>query len=318
MRRHRLRIKLGEGVRAYYHLMSRTVNGEKWFGPREKEYLRKLIRQVAEFSGVRVVTYTVMDNHFHVLAEVPPERVVSDGEIVRRFAALYPEPTPWQPLTADALAELLAANDVRGQELREELLGRMHDVSWMMKTIKQRFAIWFNKPRERFGPVWSERFRSVLVEGDVKALRTVAAYIDLNGVRAGLADDPKDYRFCGYAEAVAGHGAAADGLSVLACGGLAGYRQSLFGIGAAPKEGKAAIDPAAAARVIDGEGGRLSMPEVLRSRCRYLSDSLVIGSRGFISEALKPLESRRKRPIRPQPMEGADWDGLNVFPKMQP
>ncbi|MFP4353208.1 MAG: hypothetical protein ACLFRP_06330 [Puniceicoccaceae bacterium] len=54
--------------------------------------------------------------------------------------------------------------------------------------------------------------------------------------------------------------------------------------------------------------------EVLRMRCRYLSDSLVIGSRNFISEALKPLKSHRKRPIRPRPMEGADWEGLNVFP----
>ena len=313
-RKHRLRIQLGEGVRAYYHLMSRTVNGEKWFGLREKEYLRQLIRQVAEFSGVRVITYAVMDNHFHVLAEVPPEREVSDGEIVRRFAVLYPEPTPWQPLTPEVLARLLSENEARGQELREELLLRMHDISWLMRTIKQRFARWFNKPRERFGPVWSERFKSVLVEGDMKTLRTVSAYIDLNGVRAGMADDPKDYRFCGYAEAVAGHAAAREGLALLACGGLAGYRQSLFGIGATPKEGKAGIDPAAAARVIDGEDGKLSMPEALRSRCRYLTGSLAIGSLSFISEALRPLESRRKRPIRPKPMEGADWDGLNVFP----
>ena len=297
--------------------MSRTVNGEKWFGLEEKEYLRKLIWQVAEFSGVRVITYAVMENHFHVLAEVPPERVVFDEEIVRRFAVLYPEATPWQPLTPDALAKLLAENEVRGQELREDLLRRMHDVSWLMKTIKQRFAIWFNKRRGRFGPVWAERFKSVLVEGDVKALRTVAAYIDLNGVRAGLADDPKDYRFCGYAEAVVGHTAAREGLALLACGGLAGYRQSLFGIGAAPKEGRTSIDPAIAARVIDEEGGKLSMPIVLRSRCRYLSGSLVIGSRSFVSEVLKPLESRRKRPIRPQPMEDGDWEGLNVFPKMR-
>ena len=70
------------------------MNGEKWFGLREKEYLRKLIWQVAEFSGVRVITYAVMDNHFHVLAEVPPERAVSDEEIVRRFAVLYPEKLP--------------------------------------------------------------------------------------------------------------------------------------------------------------------------------------------------------------------------------
>jgi hypothetical protein len=30
----------------------------------------------------------------------------------------------------------------------------------------------------------------------------VAAYIELNPVRAGLCADPKDYRYCGYAEAL--------------------------------------------------------------------------------------------------------------------
>ena len=39
----------------------------------------------------------------------------------------------------------------------------------------------------------------------------MAAYIDLNPVRAGLVEDPKNYRFCGYAEAVVGHAAARRG-----------------------------------------------------------------------------------------------------------
>jgi len=47
---------------------------------------------------------------------------------------------------------------------------------------------------------------------DGDALRTMAAYIDLNPVRAGLAKDPKDYRWCGYAEAVAGSKRARRGL----------------------------------------------------------------------------------------------------------
>ena len=40
--------------------------------------LRKLIWQVAEFSGVRIVTRAIMDNYFHVLTEVARERAVSD------------------------------------------------------------------------------------------------------------------------------------------------------------------------------------------------------------------------------------------------
>lgn len=190
---------------AYYHLMSRTVNGEAWFGNKEKEVLRKMIWQVADFSGVKVITYAVMKNHFHLLVEVPPgETVVDDAEIVRRFRRLYPEPTPWQPMRADVLERHLNDGSIEGRRLRRELTGRMHDVSWLMRTLKQRFSLWFNRSRDRFGPVWSERFKSVLVEGDRFALRTVAAYVDLNAVRSGLVRDPKDYRFCGYAEALGG------------------------------------------------------------------------------------------------------------------
>ena len=52
----------------------------------------------------------------------------------------------------------------------------------------------------------------MLVEGSDNPLQTMATYIDLNPVRAGLVDDPKDYRFCGYAEAVAGEVQARKGL----------------------------------------------------------------------------------------------------------
>ncbi len=212
----RTRKKSPAGERAYYALTSATLTGKKWFGTPEKEHLRTLIWRVSEFSGIKVITYTVMESHFSILVEVPPEREVSDEEIARRFAALYPEPTPWQPLTAETLAQLLAANDDQGQALRAELLARMHDISWLMKTIKQRFSTWFNRSRDRFGPVWSKRFESVLLEDDIEALRTVAAYIDLSAKREGVADDPKDYPFCGYAEASAGNEAARRGLAPLA------------------------------------------------------------------------------------------------------
>jgi REP element-mobilizing transposase RayT len=55
--------------------MTRTVNGERLFESREKEILRKMIRQVADFSGVEVLTYCIMSNHFHVLIRVPSERL---------------------------------------------------------------------------------------------------------------------------------------------------------------------------------------------------------------------------------------------------
>jgi hypothetical protein len=73
----------------------------------------------------------------------------------------------------------------------------------------QRFTCWFNRERGRRGTLWESRFRSVIVE-DGLAARTMAAYIDLNPVRAGMVEDPADYRWSSYGEAVGGgRGAAA-------------------------------------------------------------------------------------------------------------
>lgn len=40
----------------------------------------------------------------------------------------------------------------------------------------------------------------------------VAAYIDLNAVRAGIVKDPREWRWCGYAEALKGQGVARNGV----------------------------------------------------------------------------------------------------------
>ena len=295
---------------SYYHLMSRTVDGEAFFGDLEREVFRRMIWQVADFSGVRVITYAVMKNHFHLFVEVPEKTEISDEELVRRFRVLYPQPTPWQPMPADVLAWHLAGNTAEGQHFRRVLTRRMGDVSELMKTLKQRFSMWFNRSRERFGPVWSDRFKSVLVEGDLEALRTVAAYIDLNAVRAGLVSDPKDYRFCGYAEAVGGGKAAREGLRLLDRN-LAGYRQVLYGSGSGEKEDKASIPREEALEVL-AAGGKLPRPVLLRCKVRYLTEGKVLGSEGFVAGYLAREKVERKKPARPKPMQGADWGGLMV------
>ena len=200
------RLKL-EGVPAYYHAMSRVVGGQRLLGEREKEVFRKMLWQVADFCGVEVRTYCVMSNHFHVLVRVPPPQAVPDAELLRRFKVLYPKPTKYQTVEFARLEKALREGTADAVAIREQLLARMHDLSSFMKTLKQRFSIWYNRNHDnRRGTLWMERFKSVLVEGKGNPLQTMAAYIDLNPVRAGLVEDPKDYRFCGYAEAVASAG----------------------------------------------------------------------------------------------------------------
>lgn len=327
MRSNRLRIR---GETAFYHCMTRTVNGEVLFNRREKEVLRKMIRQVADFSGVRVLTHCVMSNHFHVLVEVPFVESVSDAELLRRYKVLYPKPTRYESASIKVLQRELTADGEEAAALRARLLARMGDVSEFMKTLKQRFSIWFNKSHERFGTLWAERFKSVLVEGQGNPLQTMAAYIDLNPVRAGLVKDPKDYRFCGYAEAVAGIREATDGLLRIwgnHLGGelseksvLSAHRSLLFGQGADPwLMGSRAFDRKTALRVIEEQGGVLPIPAAMRCRVRYFSDGLVLGSTEFVRGLAAEVQCLRARkyPPKANPMTGAEWGDLAVIQGMR-
>jgi putative transposase len=130
-------------------------------------------------------------------------------------------------------------------------------------------------------------------------------------VRAGMVDDPKDYRWCGYGEAVAGGRAARRGIGkVLESNeGVMGqnaksqtqqerleqYRVILFEDGGVI-EPEAQLAKATASkakrlhkgmteqqvqRVID-KGGKLSRPQMLRCKIRYFTDGVVIGSKSFV------------------------------------
>ena len=305
MRTSRLKVE-GAGV---YHCMSRTVNGAALFKNREKEQLRKMIHQIADFSGVKILTYCLMNNHFHVLVRIPEPSQISDKELMRRYRVLYPNPTAYQTASANVMARQLAENGEDAEAIRARLLARMGDVSAFMKTLKQRFSTWFNKTHERYGPLWSDRFKSVLVEGQGPVLQTMAAYIDLNPVRAGLVEDPKDYRFCGYAEAVAGRSQSRQGLKFLTAGlykvsakeALEAYRMMLFGKGGAPTTGGLQIDRADTVRVLEKERGRLSSSALLRCRVRYFSEGAVLGSREFVESHTERWMRSTGRKFIPKP-----------------
>jgi len=186
-----------------YHLISRVVDRRMAFGHGEKARFRALMRMTEDFTGCRVLSYCLMSNHFHILLEVPPRpsEPIPDIELFRRLAIFYPT---WK---VDEQRRLLSqaresGNIAETQRLLDSHTYRMHDLSEFMKILLQRFTTWFNRRNQRSGRLWEQRFKSVLVESGFAA-QTVAAYIDLNPVRAGLCEDPIDYRWSSYAEAAA-------------------------------------------------------------------------------------------------------------------
>ena len=187
-----------------YHCISRVVDRRFVFGEDEREKFRTHMRMQENFSGCRVLSYCVMSNHFHVLLEVPPmpEGGISEEELLKRLRAIYTEAA-----VAEVAKELADARKSGNQSHVEEIFARytyrMHNLSEFMKALLIRFTRWFNKRHERSGTLWEERFKSVIVESGIAA-RTMAAYIDLNPVRAGMVEDPAEYRWSSYGEAVGG------------------------------------------------------------------------------------------------------------------
>ncbi len=319
MRQARIKVDAAAGE-AVYHCMSRTVNGERLFDDTAKEILRRQLWQVAHYCGVEIVTYAIMANHFHVLIRVPQSQRVSDDELLGRFAVLYPKPTKYQSARLEVVKAQLVGDGPDAVAWRARQLALMGDVSAFMKLVKQRFSIWFNRTHHRFGTLWAERFKSVLVEPRGNALRTMTAYIDLNAVRAGLVEDPKDYRFCGYAEAVAGNTSAQQNLA-WAMGhrdwttGQSAYRLLLFGTGARQRMDKASVSEGSFQQVVR-QKGKLPLSAVLRIRIRHFSDGAVLGSKafvaGYVSRYRKVSDRGSRTAPRPVP-ELKNWGELTTM-----
>ena len=303
------RIKVNAIIEAgLYHCISRTVNGERLFGDVEKEMLRKMMWQIADFCGVEILTYIVMSNHFHILVRIPQLAPVDDSELLRRFGVLHPKPTRYETAKLSVIQQQLASNGPKAVAWRKRMLALMGDVSQYMKLLKQRFTRWVNATHHRFGTLWAERFGSTVIEPIGRTRQTMAAYIDLNSVRAGLTEDPVDYRFCGYAEAVGGAARAQAGLmQVTGCAtwleAQAGYRQLLFGTGADPREHRGRVTAEQLAQVIR-EQGKLPLQVLLRCRVRYFTEGAILGTLAFVNSQLpayRALTGRFRAEAKPLP-----------------
>ncbi|MFM7553877.1 MAG: transposase, partial [Verrucomicrobiota bacterium] len=78
------RIKGEAGASAVYHCISRTVAGEKLLDAACREKLADLLMALSAFTGLEVITYCMMPNHFHLLIRVPEAREIPDAELLER------------------------------------------------------------------------------------------------------------------------------------------------------------------------------------------------------------------------------------------
>jgi putative transposase len=286
---------LGVG-RSYYHSMSRIIERRYLLDDAEKERFLKTMRLLEAFTGVQVITFSVLDTHFHLILGVSSGEAITDAMVISRVKGLYGK-CFGEAFAAEIRALRKRGDDTAAEGLLNGYRWRMNDLSVFMKEVLQRFTQSYNRRHKRRGTLWEDRFKSVLVEGGSNALAIMAAYIDLNAVRAGIVDDPKDYRYCGYGQAVAGGRLAQAGLKTVleslgqdpeAGWGAEPYRKFVFMQGATHAKGGTSTDAfRQQAEEVLAKGGKLSAGELIHCRVRYFSDGVVFGGQQFVDEVFQ-------------------------------
>jgi REP element-mobilizing transposase RayT len=266
----------------------------------EKDFMLDLIRQYSALYFVEILGFCLMGNHFHILVRMFPEYKFTDEEIKKRYKNFYGD------------ERAFAAGWI------PSLRAKLSSLSEFIREIKVGFTRYYNKGHHRRGYFWGDRFKSVIVENG-ETLINCLAYIDLNPLRAGLADRPEDYRWnsLGYHIQTGNK----DNFLSLDFGlkefgildaeeRLKRYRRYVYEAGALNRGDRDFV------KVIDNDtlenerqkNYAISRINRFRSRTRYFTDSGIIGTKEFVSENYQRFKDifMSKREKIPKPVVGLD------------
>lgn len=286
---------------AVYHVLSRTAYQSLLFNKTEKEIFVRLLFQQAAFAGLEVLGYCIMSNHIHLLLRVCPIDSLTDDVLLERYRNYYgAHKVPQSTYSFEELAHILQSGGDEAEIARQRLLSRMGDLPAFMRELKQRFTIWYNHKHANKGTIWAARYKSLIVEDSPESLTRVAAYLDLNPVRARIVDDPKDYRWCGYAASIGGNRNMRAAMVELFgqkhdyTEALQNYRLILFGKGCLSKGTVHSDTGTFSAKKLEAvirSEGKVPAHELLRLRIRYFSDGLALGSKSFVESVFQEHRS---------------------------
>jgi REP element-mobilizing transposase RayT len=147
----------------------------------------------------------VMSNHYHILVRVDREPALdwSRDEVLERWTRLFSGPSLVTRYLSDARGGMTTAEIAKMKELGEAYRSRWHDLSWLMRTLNEHIARQANADHGVKGRFWEGRFKSQALF-DERALLAAMAYVDLNPVRAGIAETPELSDYTSIQERVAG------------------------------------------------------------------------------------------------------------------
>ena len=198
------------GSTAYYHCMARCVRraylcGEDHLTGINYEHRRQWVvdrlKELVSIFSIDVCAYAVMSNHYHVVLHINQvsAREWARDEVLHRWTTLFTGPLLVQRyLAADKLSR---SERARVDEYVEEYRSRLIDISWFMRCLNEYLAREANQEDGCKGRFWEGRFKSQALL-DEAAILTCMAYVDLNPIRADMAETPEESDYTSIQERV--------------------------------------------------------------------------------------------------------------------
>ena len=187
----------------WYHVVNRCVRraflcGHDAHSGQDFEHRRgwveTRIRELASVFAIDVAAYAVMSNHYHVVLRVDAARARgwSDEEVLRRWTQLFTGPLLVQQFLQPPQRALMGQAQLEQvQALADTYRARLFELSWFMRVLNESIARQANAEDGVKGRFWEGRFKSQALL-DEQALLAAMAYVDLNPIRAGMAESLHD------------------------------------------------------------------------------------------------------------------------------
>lgn len=175
-------------VRRHYLCGVDPVSGND-YSHRKLKILQRLAL-LAEVFAIEVCSYAILCNHYHLVLHVDQQSAAewSELEVAQRWTRLFSGPplvrafVDGQKLSTTQLAVV--------SKHIQDYQKRLIDISWFMKCLNEPVARQANKDDNVTGHFWQARFHSQALL-DEAAVLTAMAYVDLNPIRAGIAETPE-------------------------------------------------------------------------------------------------------------------------------